>query len=222
LAASLIAQYLTENGRPPICFDTDPVNESFLRIKALKAEEVRLLNEDAINVEAVDTLIERILTADTDVVVDNGAASFLPLSRYLYENDIAGLIEGAGKRMVIHTILVGGGNLIDTAKGLEALLIHFPASVQIVVWINEFFGAVEEDGTRFEETPLYEQYQDRIAGIVYLRRQNPQTFGLNIDQMMKRRLTFAEALSDPAFMTVPKQRLTMYRREVWSQLSAVL
>jgi hypothetical protein len=41
-------------------------------------------------------------------------------------------------------------------------------------------------------------------------------------RLLKRKLTFAEALTDPAFMTVPRQRLTMFRRAIWEQLAAVI
>jgi hypothetical protein len=133
----LVAQYLTEKDQTPVCFDTDPLNESLVRIKGLGATEVPLLIDDTINVDAVDALIERILTTDAEIVVDNGAASFVPMSRYLVENNIAELIESAGKRMVIHTVIVGGGNTVDTAKGLEAVLVNFPPSVKVVVWIHD-------------------------------------------------------------------------------------
>jgi hypothetical protein len=208
-------------GRAPVCFDTDPLNESLVRIKGLGATEVALLKDDTINADEVDRLIERILTTDAEIVVDNGAASFVPMSRYLVENNIAELIEGAGKRMVIHTVIVGGGNTLDTAKGLEAILINFPPSVKVVVWINDYFGAVEE-GSSFADWPIYNQYRERIVGVVHLKQQSQQ-FGLNIGQMLERKLTFAEALADTAaFMTVPRQRLTMYRRTIWEQLAAVI
>jgi hypothetical protein len=221
LSADLLAQYLTEMGRSPICFDTDPINESFVRIKAHGATEVALLQNDAINAEAVDGLIERILTTDAEIVVDNGAASFVPMSRYLIENGIAELIQAAGKRMVIHTVIVGGGNTVDTAKGLEAILTNFPSSVKVVVWINEYFGPVAEGGS-FENWAIYDRYRDRIAGVVHLPQQSQQ-FALNIGQMLERKLTFAEALADTAsFMTVPRQRLTMFRRVIWDQLATVV
>lgn len=221
LTASLVAQYLMETGRAPACYDTDPLNESFVGIRGLSATEVRLLNDDSLNAEAVDLLVEKILTTDTDIVVDAGAASFVPLSRYLIENNIAELIEGAGKRMVVHSVIVGGGNTIDTAKGLEAILASFPASVKVVVWLNEFFGPVAVDGAVFGDWALYKRYRDRISGTVQLGRQSQQ-FSLNIGQMLERKLTFAEALADPAFMTVPRQRLTMFRRSIWEQLAAVI
>lgn len=221
LVASLVAQYLTETGRPPVCFDTDPVNGSFTAIKALKAESVKLLQDNALNVKGIDMLVEKILTAESDVVVDNGAASFVPFSDYLVENGISELIEGNGKSLVVHAIIVGSGNAIDTAKGLESVLTQFPSSVRVVVWINEYFGPAEVEGIRFEDTALYATYRERIAGIVHLRRQNP-AFGDNITDMLSRRLTFAEALADPAFLTVPRQRLTMFRRDIWEQLGQIV
>jgi hypothetical protein len=220
--ASLIAQYLREHDRPAACFDTDPVNASLTAVAALGAEPVDLMTDDAINVVAVDAMIERILTAETDVVMDNGAASFIPLAHYLLADNIAELIEEAGKQMMVHVILVGGGGAMETAKGLDAIISQFPASVKVVVWVNEFFGPVVIEGTPFEDTNFYAQNRDRLAGVIRLRQQNPQTTGLNLGQMLDRKLTFAEALTDPAFFTVPRQRLVMYRRQVWEQLAAVL
>lgn len=223
LVASLLTQYLQETGYEPMCFDTDPVNRSLAGFAALHAEPINLLEEDGINVVVVDAMIERVLQPASEVVIDNGAASFLPLSRYLIDHDIAGLIEAAKKQMFVHAIIVGGGNTIHTGKGLDAILRHFPASVRVVVWLNEAWGAVEVDGVPFEQTPLYLDNRDRIAGIITLHQQNPQTFGVNIRQMLDRKLTFAEALADTAaFMTVPRQRLTMYRRQIWTQLAAIL
>jgi transposase len=37
----------------------------------------------------------------------------VPLSRYLIDNNIAELLEGAGRELVIHTIVTGGGSVID-------------------------------------------------------------------------------------------------------------
>ena len=90
--ASLLAQYYLEQGAPLVCLDTDPVNGSFSAIRALAARHVNLLAGDRIDVDALDDLVERVVTEDAHFVVDNGAASFVPLSRYLVEHDIAGLI----------------------------------------------------------------------------------------------------------------------------------
>ena len=220
--ASLIAQYLRENGRLPVCFDTDPVNSSFVAIKALGAEPVVLVEDDAINITAVDAMIERILKEDAEVVMDNGAASFIPLSNYLIGDSVAEVIEAAGKQMMVHIILVGGGGAIDTANGLKDVVTQFPPSVRVMVWINEFFGPVAINGTPFMETQFYEQHKERLSGVITLLQQNPKTTGINLSEMAESKRTFAEMLADPAVFVMPKQRLTQYRRAVWDQLDAVL
>jgi hypothetical protein len=220
--ASLVAQYLREHDRAPICFDTDPVNNSLAAITALGAEPVMLLEDEAINVVAVDAMIERIVKEDTDVVVDNGAASFVPLSNYLLSDNVAEVIETAGKQMVMHVCLVGGGMAVETASGLEAVVTQFPPTVRIVVWVNEYFGPVVINGTRFEDTNFYAQSKDRLAGVIHLRQQNPKTTGINLSAMLDRKQTFVEVLADPAFHIMPKQRLTQYRRSIWDQLEPVI
>ena len=83
--ASLIAQALQERGEPVVCFDTDRENASLRDIAALKAEPVRLFrpNSDEIDIHAMDGMTERMLREDAHFVLDNGATSFAPLSRYL-------------------------------------------------------------------------------------------------------------------------------------------
>ncbi len=44
--ASLIAQYLIEQGEPVVCLDTDMVNATFRDLKALKVEPVDLFKPD--------------------------------------------------------------------------------------------------------------------------------------------------------------------------------
>jgi hypothetical protein len=138
LVASLLAQYLVDHSRLEACFDTDPVNGSLQAIPALKARPIALLADDTLNVQAVDRLVESILKAKADVVVDNGAASFLPFSRYLVENDIPAVLREHATPMMVHTVVTGGGNGMDTLKGLDALVRHFAPGAEIVVWINEF------------------------------------------------------------------------------------
>ena len=220
--ASLVAQYLREHDRPPVCFDTDPVNNSFAAIGALEAHPVSLVVDDAIDVEVVDGMIERIVQEDTDFVMDNGAASFIPLSNYLIGDSVADVIAEAGKDLVIHVILVGGGSATETAAGLTAVLSQFPPSVRIVVWVNEFFGPVAINGTKFEDTAFYSKNRDRLAGVVHLRRQNSHTTGVNLSAMLDKKLTFVEMLADPTTHVMPKQRLTQYRRAIWEQLDAVI
>jgi len=220
--ASLIAQYLADQGRLQGCFDTDPVNGSLQSIPALAAEPVDLLTKNAINVKEVDRLIQGILTAKLDVVIDNGAASFLSLARYLVENDIASVLQEHGVGMVIHTVVTGGGNGMDTLKGLEALIKSFAPGAQIVVWVNEFFGPARYKGTDFEHTVIYQENHAQIRGPVYLRQLDPEMFAPNLADMLNRSMTFAEAAASDEFMLMEKSRLFRIKNAIWQQLATVL
>ena len=170
----------------------------------------------------LDDLVERVVTEDAHFVIDNGAASFVPLSRYLVEHDIAGLIADGGKRVVVHTILTGGPAMLDTAKALEAVIEQFPASVELIVWLNEFFGPiVTNTGEDFERTPLYERNRTRITGLVRLERLNPDTFGRNLRDMLARQMTFGEADQSSEFRIVARQRLRQVWRPIRDQIALV-
>jgi hypothetical protein len=222
LVASLLAQFYLEDGTPLVCVDTDPVTGSFSAIRALGARHVSLLSGDRIDVDALDELVERVVANDAHFVIDNGAASFVPLSRYLLEHDIAGLIADRGKRVVVHTILTGGPAMLDTAKALDAVVEQFPQSVELIVWLNEFFGPIVTDaGEVFERTPLYERNRTRIAGLVRLERLNPDTFGRNLRDMLARQMTFSEANQSPDFRIVARQRLRQVWRPIRDQIALI-
>lgn len=137
------------------------------------------------------------------------------MSRYLVEHDIADLIEDGGKRAVVHTILTGGPAMLDTGKALAAVVEQFPASVELVVWMNEFFGPiVTEAGEGVERTPLHQQSHARISGLVRLERLNPDTSGRNLRDMLSRQITFAEADESADFRIVARRR----PRQVWQPI----
>jgi hypothetical protein len=222
LAASYLVQYHRHIGKPVKAFDADPVNASLAAMPGLRAQPVALVVDDAIDVRVADQFIEMLLTYDEDVVIDCGAASFLPLSSYLIDTEIAGLLDAAGRELVIHTIVTGGGSFMDTARGLEAVVEDFPATATLVVWTNEYFGPVRFEDVAFEDTPVYRNAKPRIAAMVHLKRQNPQSFGANLASLLERKQPFDEALNGTAFNTVERQRLAMIQREVFEQLARVV
>ncbi len=225
LVANLVTQYCLNTGREVQAFDADPVNASLRATVALGAKTIDLVVDGELAGQTADAFIEKLLTCETDVVLDSGAASFLPISRYLVEHEIAALFEAADRDLVIHPVVSGGSAFLETLKGLEALVLHFPASVKFVVWVNGYFGAGRVAGNlvEFEETPLYERCKDRVLGLIHLRRL-PQMFDENFSRMLANRLTFDEAL-DPTvggFNTVERQRLKMIQKEIFAQLATVL
>jgi CobQ/CobB/MinD/ParA nucleotide binding domain len=222
--ASLIAQYLTERGEPVACLDTDQVNSSFQDITALGARPVKILNEDSeeIDIAEMDGMVERILTEDSHFVVDNGATLFVPMSRYLVQDGAVEAIGGAGKRVVVHTIVAGGPELVHTGRGFHAVVRQFPAEVEIVLWLNEHHGEVRgADGKGFEDTPVYQEARHRLSGTIRLPRLNPHTFGANLTAMLARNMTFAEADRSGDFFAMAKQRLRQIKRPIFDQMAPI-
>lgn len=217
---SLLAQYFMGRGAALQCYDTDPVNQTFAGYKAFPAEIVRLGERpDEINARYFDRLIEQIMTAPDEavIVVDNGASTFLPLLGYAVESQALEMMTDAGLDVRIHTVVTGGQALNDTMQGLHQLVSTI-ADIPLVVWVNEFFGRVErttDKGVqRFEDTAIYNKNIDRIAALVRLPEVRRETFGKDIEEMMRARLTFDEAGRHEAFSLMARQRLSMTWRKI--------
>ena len=124
--------------------------------------------------------------------------------------------------MRVHTVVTGGGNGMDTLKGLETVMKAFAPGAQVVVWANEFFGPARYRGTDFEHTKVYMENRSMIRGVIYLRQLDPQMFAPIMAEMLERRLTFAEAASSSEFMLMEKSRLFRIKQAIWDQLGLVL
>jgi hypothetical protein len=219
-----LAQYLSRDGRtPPAMIDTDPVNSTFSGYAGLGAQRLELLADDNnIDTRRFDTLMEQLLTANSDFVIDNGAATFVPLTSYLIENDAISMIGNAGRQVVVHVVIAGSSMLLDTLAGFKSLAEQLPDDAKIIVWLNEFQGPIQHDGKDFENMQVYERFKDRISGIVRLTKQSEQTFGKDISDVLEQKLTIDEALASDRFTIMSKQRLSMVRRAVFEQLDVAL
>jgi hypothetical protein len=223
LISSVICQYLRERGADLRAKDTDPVNQTLKAYAALNAEFVKLLN-DSTTVEArrFDKLLHEIVeNPDAAFVIDNGASTFLPLWAYIVENDALTVLRSEGRRVVLHSVITGGQMYSDTMKGFVQLAEAAPDQ-SIVVWKNEFFGAIEEAGTDpkpFEETRAFARFKDKILGTVSIGTRNKDTFGKDLNEMLSRTLTFDEAIEQAQLM--PRQRLRIYKADIWNQLDQV-
>ena len=221
LVASLLCQYLIEQGREILAFDTDPVNQTLTGYKELPVKELKLMNGDDIDRRKFDQLIEDILAAAGDVVVDNGAASFVPLSSYLKENQTVDFLEEAGMRVLIHTVFTGGQAMKETADGLVSLASHFPA-VPLVVWLNRYFGEIATAGKQFEEFKVYRENQDRILALIHIPLKSAQTFGKDLEELFSRHQTFAQAAVDSSLPVMTRQRLKIFWNEVCQEIDKAM
>ena len=93
LIAAVLAQYKASRDQNPLCIDTDPVNATFNGFRALNVQRLRIMEGDEINSRKFDALVELIAPSTDDVIIDNGASSFVPLSHYLLSNQVPALLK---------------------------------------------------------------------------------------------------------------------------------
>ncbi|MGI6656281.1 MAG: conjugal transfer protein TraL [Desulfobulbus sp.] len=217
LAAAVLCQYLIEKGQEIIGVDTDPVNQTLTGYQDLPVKELKLMQGDDIDRRKFDQLIEDILTVSGDVVVDNGAATFVPLSAYLKENQTIDFLEESGIRVLIHTVITGGQAMKDTADGLVSLAGHFP-NVPLVVWLNRYFGEISRENKQFEDFKVFRENQDKILALIHIPLKSAQTFGKDLEELFSRRQTFAAALTDDSLPVMTRQRLKIFWNDMRQQL----
>jgi len=218
--SSLLAQYFQHRGDELRCFDTDPVNKTLTRFQALNAVPVDLMNGSAIDDRKFDNLVEELMAYEGQIVIDNGASTFIPLSSYLIENDVISMLAESGRDVHVHCVIKGGQDLLDTMSGFKVLA-NQPTVESIVIWLNEYAGQIEYQGKKFEEMSFYQDHADKVAGIIRIPERNPQTFGTDIRLMVERNLTFAEALIDAEFSIMARRRLKMMRDDVFLQIDRI-
>lgn len=220
LVSAIAAQYFREKTGQVDVHDTDPVNDTLSQYASLRVHRIAILNEsNQIDAHGFDSMMELLLAGTGVSVVDNGASTFVPLMAYMTENRAVDVLQEAGKTVYVHSVLTGGQALTDTVQGLEIMLKHQRAPV--IVWINEFFGEVARDGKRFTESGLYREHQHRIAGIVTIARGNADTFGKDMEVMVKHKMTFDEVQQSDQFGIMAKQRLKMVKQSLFTQLDAI-
>lgn len=221
MIAAFIAQYKLSKGNLPLCLDTDPVNASFEAYKSLKVQRLAILQGDEIDPRSFDQLIELVAKTKGDVVIDNGASSFVPLSAYLLTNHISDLLCDMGHQLVVHTVITGGQAQSDTLHGFTELVKQFPRDASFVVWLNPFWGPIERDGKPFEQMKAYTAHKDRISAIVRLPELKKETFGRDLSDMLQTHLTFDEAIALPSLTIMTRQRLSIIKKQLFEQFAAV-
>lgn len=218
MIAAVLAQYKAGKGNSPICIDTDPVNATFAGYRALDVRRLKLLDGDEINTRHFDALIEQIATAAADVIIDNGASSFVPLSHYLISNQVPALLQELGHELIVHTVITGGQALQDTVSGFAQLAGQFPAQCQFVTWLNPYWGAIEHEGKGFEQMKAYVAHKARVSAIIQVPPLKDETYGRDFADMLQARLTFDEALALSSLTIMTRQRLKIVKTQLFAQL----
>ncbi|MDP3229622.1 MAG: ArsA-related P-loop ATPase [Acidovorax sp.] len=218
MVAATLAQYLRHLGQSPLCIDTDPVNATFEGYRALDVQRLNILEGDEINTRRFDDLVELVAGAQQDVIIDNGASSFVPLSHYLVSNQVPALLQEMGHELIVHTVVTGGQALVDTVSGFVQLVSQFPSECRFVVWLNPFWGAIEYEGKAFEKMKAYSEHKAKVSAIVKIPALKEETYGRDFSDMLQQRLTFDEALAHETLTIMTRQRLKIVRTQLFGQL----
>lgn len=216
--AATLAQYKASKGQKPLCIDTDPVNATFAGYKALAVKRLQIMEGEEIKSRNFDALVELIAPSKDDVVIDNGASSFVQLTHYLITNHVPDLLSEMGHELVVHTVITGGQALLDTVNGFAQLAGQFPEKALFVVWLNPYWGAVEHEGKSFEQLKAYTTNKARVSAIVQIPTLKEETYGRDFSDMLQERLTFEEALAMASLTIMARQRLKIVRTQLFGQL----
>ncbi|MBT8468600.1 MAG: conjugal transfer protein TraL [Deltaproteobacteria bacterium] len=219
VAAAWLAQYLLNQGRAILAIECDQSNRTLSRYEQLETERLDLLDKDQqIDRRRFDALMER-LVEDTEptVIMDNGQASFVPLTRYLVECDALSLLEEAGRQSYVHCVVTGGQLGPSTLSGLEQILGALADSAQIVVWRNAHFGPIDEAAYQ----TVLEASGAALRDPVHLDRWS-KPFEDDVQEMLQRFLTFNEAVQSPNLGLMTRQRLAMVQRRIFGELQYAL
>jgi hypothetical protein len=219
VAAAWLSQYLLNQGRAILAIECDQSNRTLSRYERLQTERLDLLDKDQqIDRRRFDVLMERLVEdREPTVIMDNGQASFVPLTRYLVECDALSLLEQAGRQSYVHCVIAGGQLGPSTLSGLEQILGALSESAEIVVWRNAHFGPIDEEAYQ----KIVEASGAELPEPVHLDRWS-QPFEDDVQEMLQRFLTFEEAIQSPDLGLMTRQRLAMVQRRIFGELQHAL
>lgn len=223
VVASMISQYLKNQGSPFVAIDTDPNNATLSGYKALNVQRLEVMKNGSIIERSFDTLMDQILSEkDNSFVIDNGSSNFSPFLSYMRKNKVVDVINSKGKQVYIHTVVKGGQEVKITLAGFDVLAEYIPPQAKLIVWLNEFISEVKGDGKRFHEMKVYKKNKDRVSGIVRLQNYGSELEGQDMRQMLDLSFIFDEVQESADFTQMSKNRLSDIKTDIFSQLEKAI
>lgn len=217
--AWVLAQWAKDKNHDMYCADTDPGNPTFAGYQALNVEYIDIANDEMqINRSRFDDLIDNIAGHDGFSVIDTGSTTFFPLMSYISEARTLNALKNEGVRVILHVPIVGGSATKETMAAFAKVLES--TDVEVVVWLNGKYGAVELNGKPITETQIYKKYETRVLGLVNVKTRAEDTFGEDFSTLLGNKLTFAE-VDKQRFKLSQRQRFAEVRRELYDELDAV-
>ena len=87
----------------------------------------------------------------------------------------------------------------EVQRGVFVKPINVTLHKSLVVWINEYFGAVARDGKAFNQMQVYLDNREKVLTSIGIPQRPADTYGENIRRMRERKLTFGEIGMSPDF-----------------------
>lgn len=226
--STFITQYLKDYLKQDyMAIDTDQVNASFASFKGLNVETINLMEENRITDTGWEMLANRLLDTDKpNIIIDNGASSFVPLMNYAYDNDLFNILtseehsyEGT---VFIHTVIAGGEGLAHTLAGLNTICNNFKNSnTRIIVWINNFLGKVETQDKKITDYLEYKNNESKILGVVRIPTYKGDLFKKDLSDMLTHHRTFEEMKNDTSVFIMSRSRYVRMQKEMFAELNNV-
>jgi len=222
--ARLITEYMIEKDRSYAAFDADPVNQTFGALDSFGVEIIDLLKAGNVDAARFDELIERAMASATDaVIIDTGAAAFLPLLRYIDDTALPELLVENGHELFFHTVVTGGPSFDDTFEGFVRMSERFGEEASVIAWINSYFGDVENEGTAFSDMKEVKDLikREKLAGIIMI----PEMSDLpraDFSAFLKRDTPFARVKDDGNVNLMARSRLQRLSRKFFEAMERVL
>lgn len=215
IAASALLQYAGHFGIDALGVECDPSNSTLSRYARLRVERFPLLDRyGKLDDARIDALMESLIKKpEPFVVMDNGQGVFESLTRYVYEGRALEMVEASGRECFVHALVTGGQLAESTLEGLGTVAKAFGSQARLVVWLNDHYGEVDE--TRYRSF-VYE-HEIEVAAEVKLLRWSP-IFEQNMDEVLKRFLTYEEAIGPDHFFIIARQRIKNMRDHVFASL----
>lgn len=225
VAASL-AQYVMEvmtaaKRALPLCYDIDPNCKTFSSLKGLKVSFLDIMTEKEIDKRKFDSLFQNICNAgkgDT-VIIDSGGNTYIPLIKYMTDNEIFELLITEKHEVALHIPISGGAELLTTMRCFAELGIATPDEVRLVPWLNPFHGSLAYKGQTFETTAFYKDLSSRIPGIVNLPTW-ASDMQVDVTELFKSNKTYEEGIQDGSNNIIVRQRLRTAKRKLYSAIQA--
>ena len=226
--STFITQYVKDYLKQDyLAIDTDQVNASFASFKGLNVETINLMEESRITDAGWERLANKLLTTNkTNIIIDNGASSFVPLMNYAYDNDLFNALTSDENNytgnVFIHTVIAGGEGLSHTLAGLDTICYNFKnTNIKIVVWINSYLGKVETIDKKIEDYEELKKNENEILYIVRIPIYKGDLFKKDLSDMLTNHKTFEEMKNDTSVFIMSRSRYVRMQRELFEILDDI-